>query len=191
MPNHLCPYQLPANKSHHTEPYSLQINEDTLAIIYKAHWKKLYYICYNKLEDKDMAMDMVHDLFKSLWERRNDLIINDSIEKYLLRAVKFQISTYFRVKVQQERNLGESMRYQNDTDTVTEKQVAFSFLKKELNDLVEQLPERCRLIYRLSRESGLNNRQIASSLLLSEKTVENQITKALSFIRHHLAAYKN
>lgn len=160
-------------------------------MVYKAYWKKLYYLCYQKLEDKDLAMDMVHDLFKSLWERRNELVITDSIEKYLVRSVKFQISTYFRVKVQQERNLGESMRYQHDTDIVTEKQVAFSFLRKELNDLVEQLPERCRLIYKLSRESGLNNRQIAASLLLSEKTVENQMTKALSFIRHHLAAYKN
>ena len=83
------------------------------------------------------------------------------------------------------------MRYCKDTDLVTEKHVAFNFLTKEIASLVEKLPERCKLVYRLSRENGMNNRQIASSLLLSEKTVENQLTKALSFIRQHLAAYKN
>ncbi|AOM80898.1 hypothetical protein BFS30_19840 [Pedobacter steynii] len=168
-----------------------QINEETFALVYKIYWKKLYYLCYQKLQDQDLSKDMVHDLFRSIWERRNELQISDSIEKYLVRSIKFKISTYFREKIQQERNLEESMRYCKDTDLVTEKQVAFSFLTKEIASLVEKLPERCQQIYRLSRENGMNNRQIAASLLLSEKTVENQITKALSFIRQHLSAYKN
>ncbi|NQX41357.1 RNA polymerase sigma-70 factor, ECF subfamily [Pedobacter steynii] len=174
-----------------TEKASFEITEETFALVYKTHWKKLYYLCYHKLQDQDLSKDMVHDLFRSIWERRETLIISDSIEKYLVRSVKFKISTYFREKIQQERNLEESMRYCKDTDLVTEKHVAFNFLTKEIASLVDKLPERCKLVYRLSRENGMNNRQIASSLLLSEKTVENQLTKALSFIRQHLADYKN
>lgn len=169
----------------------LQIDEETFALIYAKFWKKLYYLCYQKLNDKDLAQDMVHDLFESIWERRNTLVISDSIEKYLVKSVKYKISGYFRERIQQERNLEESLLYAKEAEAVTEKQVAFSFLSRELNTLVDELPERCRLIYRLSRERGLNNRQIASSLLVSEKTVENQITKALSYIRHRLRQYKN
>lgn len=169
---------------------SFQINEETFAVIYKTHWKKLYYTCYQKLQDKDLAQDLVHDLFQSIWERRNELVIEDSIEKYLVRSIKFKISTYYRVKKQREINLNESMRYHPEADLITEKHVSFNMLSQKVNMLVDRLPERCKAIYRLSREGGLNNRQIASSLLVSEKTVENQITKALNFIRHRLADYK-
>lgn len=174
-----------------TEKNVLRINEDTFALMYKQFWKKLYYLCHQKLNDKELAQDMVHDLFKSVWERRNDLIISDSLEKYLVKSIKYKISGYFREKIQQDKNLEESLLYTNEAEAVTEKQVAFSFLSRELNTLVDELPERCKLIYKLSRERGLNNRQIASSLLVSEKTVENQITKALSYIRHRLRQYKN
>jgi RNA polymerase sigma-70 factor (ECF subfamily) len=173
------------------ESGAFQINEKTFANIYKVHWKKLYYTCYQKTQDKDLSQDMVHDLFKSIWERRKELIIEDSIEKYLVRSIKFKISSYYRAKSQQELNLSESMRYHTEADLSTEKQVAFSMLSQKVNRLVDRLPERCQAIYRLSRENGLNNRQIASSLLVTEKTVENQITKALSFIRNRLAEYKN
>lgn len=169
----------------------LHIDEASFVLIYDRFWKRLYYLCYQKLNDKDLAQDMVHDLFESIWERRDALVISDSIEKYLVRSIKYKISGYFREKVQQERNLEASMRYTKEAEVVTEKQVAFSFLSRDLNMLVDELPERCRLIYKLSRERGLNNRQIASSLLVSEKTVENQITKALSYIRHKLRQYKN
>jgi RNA polymerase sigma-70 factor (ECF subfamily) len=174
-----------------SEKNVLRVNEDTFALIYKQFWKKLYYLCYQKLGDKDLAQDLVHDLFRSIWERREALVISDSIEKYLVRSIKFKISGYFREKIQQERNLEESQLYVRESEAVTEKQVAFSFLSQELTHLVDKLPERCRLIYKLSRESGLNNREIASSLLVSEKTVENQITKALSYIRQRLSQYNN
>jgi len=176
---------------HLEEEDILQINEQTFVLIYNSFWKKLYYLSFQKVNDRNVAEDMVHDLFKSLWERREELIISDSIEKYLVKSIKYKISAYFREKIQQERNLEAAMLYKVDAEVVTEKQVGFSFLSKELYTLVDRLPERCKLIYKLSRESGLNNRQIASSLLVSEKTVENQITKALSFIRYRLRQYKD
>ena len=52
---------------------------------------------------------MVHDFFKSIWERRNELVISDSIEKYLVRSIKYKISGYFRESIQQKRNLEESL----------------------------------------------------------------------------------
>jgi len=169
----------------------LRVNGDTFELIYKQFWKKLYYLCYQKIGDSEIAQDLVHDLFRSVWERRRELIITDSIEKYLVRSIKYKISGYFREKIQQERNLGESQLYVRESESVTEKQVAYSFLSQELKVLVERLPERCRLIYKLSREDGLNNREIAASLLVSEKTVESQITKAMSYIRQRLGQYKN
>lgn len=173
------------------QKHVLRVNEDTFELIYKQFWKKLYYLCYQKIGDSEIAQDLVHDLFRSVWERRTELIITDSIEKYLVRSIKYKISGYFREKVQQERNLEASQLYVIESEAVTEKQVAYNFLSKDLKLLVDRLPDRCRLIYKLSREEGLNNQEIAASLLVSEKTVENQITKAMSYIRQRLGQYKN
>ncbi|MBB1643911.1 hypothetical protein A9970_08055 [Sphingobacterium sp. UME9] len=170
---------------------SLCIDKDSFEMIYIQFWKKLYYLAHQKLADSDLAQDMVHDVFRSIWERREELVISDSIEKYLVRSIKYKISGYFRERIQQERNMEASLLYVNESESVTEKQVAYNLLSTEVNMLVEKLPERCREVYKLSRESGLNNREIASTLLVSEKTVENQITKALSFLRLGLNKYRN
>ncbi|QEC73898.1 sigma-70 family RNA polymerase sigma factor [Arachidicoccus ginsenosidivorans] len=60
-------------------------------------------------------------------------------------------------------------------------------LQEEILQAANQLPDKCRLIYKLSRENGYSNKKIASVLSLSEKTVENQITRALHFLRKKLS----
>jgi RNA polymerase sigma-70 factor (ECF subfamily) len=60
-----------------------------------------------------------------------------------------------------------------------------ALFKKSLN----KLPERCREIFELSRFQGLKNREIAEMLHLSEKTVENQMTKAIRILKEELKDY--
>jgi len=55
--------------------------------------------------------------------------------------------------------------------------------------LVNQLPCRCREVYRLSQEQGKNNKEIAAVLLISEKTVEYHLYKAISFLRTNLQQF--
>ena len=59
--------------------------------VYNLYWKKLYSICYKSIEDPDIAKDLVQDIFISLWERQEELIINDSLERYLVKAAKFKV----------------------------------------------------------------------------------------------------
>ncbi|MFW9614709.1 MAG: sigma-70 family RNA polymerase sigma factor, partial [Macellibacteroides fermentans] len=56
-------------------------------------------------------------------------------------------------------------------------------------EVVEQLPEQCRNIFKLSRESGLKNQEIADKLNLSVRTVETQLYRALKNIKNHLYEY--
>ena len=59
----------------------------------------------------------------------------------------------------------------------------FDELKSRLETLVSNLPEKCRLVYKLSREQGLSQKQIAREYGISEKTVEAHIGKALKALR--------
>jgi RNA polymerase sigma-70 factor (ECF subfamily) len=74
----------------------------------------------------------------------------------------------------------------NPENNAADRSLLFHELELQIQELVQRLPEKCRLIYHLSREEGLNNKEIAYHLEIAEKTVENQLTKALSRIRDGL-----
>ena len=154
--------------------------------IYGLYSKKLLNIAYNQLHDKTEAENIVQDVFCSLWERKNELQINGPIKNYLVRAVRLAVFSHIRKKVGREqldlqinRN---NPRYKNSV----EEDVRFNELIEKTNGLVSQLPPRRQEIYRLSSEWLMTNKEIALALVISKKTVDSQLTKALKFLRKNL-----
>ena len=79
-------------------PLTKSINEATFTEVYNTCWEKVFAICYNHTHDVEVAKELVQEIFKSLWERRENLQINVSLERYLLRAAKLKVSEYSRNK---------------------------------------------------------------------------------------------
>ena len=78
----------------------------------------------------------------------------------------------------------ENLAAQTPTsDISTEKQVSFDELQHELTALVHSLPEKCQLVYKLSREAGYSQKEIAHHLSISEKTVESHLSRAVKTLR--------
>ena len=73
-------------------------------------------------------------------------------------------------------------RYEN----AVEEKVAFNELLDKTNSLISQLPPRRQTIYRLCTEHLMSNKEIANQLIISEKTVDSQLTKAVKFLRKNL-----
>lgn len=152
--------------------------------LYNRYWSKLFNVAVNKL-DKDLATaeELVQDIFMDLWLRRKDLRIKGNLASYLAVALKYKvIDTRIKKKrlvVYKAWSVGKfSIR-----DTTTEQQLQFRELKRKLELVVQDLPERSRLIYTLSRESGCSNKEIACKLSISPKTVEAHLTRITSLIR--------
>ena len=160
--------------------------------LYEENAKKLFVICYSRIRNREEAEEIVQDIFKSVWERREAINNRDgSIERYLTRAVKLKTIDYFRKQTREIRHLSDNPEDICGGEHCTENQFNFMELKRRVTYLVDQLPNMCREVYRLSREKGLSNREIASTLLISEKTVESHMTKALSHLRKNLANYSS
>jgi RNA polymerase sigma-70 factor (ECF subfamily) len=85
-----------------------------------------------------------------------------------------------RLKIQEE----ELLFYMEEKTSVIEQE-----LENKLNEVLNQLPDRCRQIFVLSRFENKKNREIAEELDISVKAVEKQITKALSTIRTEMKDY--
>lgn len=166
----------------------VSINRRTFELLYDEHWSKVYAICYNNLRDSEAARELVQDIFRSLWERRDDLQIADC-GRYLIRAAKLKTFEYIRNKVSQQKHLESSLQNASMSINCTEEQVHFNELKSQVNTLVDTLPPQCKRVFKLSREQGLSNRDIANQLLISERAVEYHITKALGVLKISLSAF--
>ena len=171
----------------HTAPF--KIDEKTFRDVYLRHWEQVFGVCYNNLRDSEVAKGMVQDIFKSLWERREELEITVSIERYLLRSAKFKVFEYLRNNKIRQEHAQEAVAYECAAANCTENDVLYNSLKEKVIGLVDTLPCQCRNVFKMSREQGLSNKEIASSLLISERAVEYHITRALSTLKTNLSEY--
>ncbi|MCF0072930.1 RNA polymerase sigma-70 factor [Dyadobacter sp. CY261] len=158
-------------------------HESGFTELYNRYWKTLLVIATNKTGDLDEAEEIVQDIFVSLWRRKEELKLTSSLKNYLAVSVKYRV-----IKSLAKQNLksrfGDDRSFQYDLiDDSTQQWLEFEELQRRLSDLVAELPEKCRLVYKMSRESGYSQRQIAEELGISEKTVEAHLGKALKTLR--------
>jgi RNA polymerase sigma-70 factor (ECF subfamily) len=164
-------------------------NENALKFIYQRYWERLFISAYNFLHDKEACEDIIQEVFISLWEKRETVTITTSLPSYLFAAVRYQAFHILKKKIANAEHSVhlELQSHANETEMVLDAKE----LQSRLNVAVENLPEKCRNIYKLSREQHLSNKQIAENLGVSSKTVENQVTIALRKLRFVLSDLKS
>lgn len=166
-----------------------QDSQKAFEMLYHRHWENLYKTAFGLLKESNASKDIVQDIFVWVWQKRNQLEIQ-SLPAYLKAAVKFKVANFIR-----SGNIRESFFKDVSKHTIAanapeaEEITEIKELKSIIINAVELLPDKCRTIYKLSRNEDLTNKQIAERLGLSVKTVEAQITIALRRIRAALDPY--
>jgi RNA polymerase sigma-70 factor (ECF subfamily) len=158
-------------------------DQGAFAEIYSRYWNKLMAIAYNHTKDKSAAQEIVQELFIGLWNRRDQLEILN-IGNYLATAIKFSI--YKQIDKEKRRREVENNGTGFYNYSEDEEKIEAKFLQEYINGLVEQLPEKCRLVFNYSRVQGLSIPEIANEMNISEKTVEGHLTKGLKTIKSNL-----
>jgi RNA polymerase sigma-70 factor (ECF subfamily) len=156
-------------------------DENAFTELYNRYWQKLFAIAYNRLKEAETAEDIVHDVFAGLWANRGRIRI-ESLENYLATATKYLVLAKIKRKIN-ERSFAASAGSAPVIEMTVESSVHYKQILELVYQEVETLPEKCRLIFKCSRNDGLTTKQIAGRLHLSPKTVENQLTKALNRLK--------
>lgn len=151
--------------------------------LYGYYWKPMLLVAWNHTKDKILAEDIVHEVFMALWEKRSLREI-DSVAGFLTTAVKFSIFKHYQ-KEQRRRELDNELP-PPVTIVNDESRLDALFLSEYLAGLVEELPEKCRIVFKHSRDDGLKNAEIAQLLQVSEKAVEANLTRALKTLRKRI-----
>ncbi len=172
-----------------TGPDTATINAKVIERLYHEQAAKLFRLCFKLVGDMNEAENIIHDVFESVWKRRDSIRITVSLEAYLTQAVKLQALKYFRERAQHE-EVNSTLDNIVISEKTTEQQVLYNELTGELRLLVGRMPNQCRRVYQMSHEQGLNNREIASALFISESAVEQHKAKAKSLLQKGLSDFR-
>lgn len=152
--------------------------------VFEQHYNPLCKYAFSFIKEKDICEDIVQDVFARIWETRRDLVVIDGIKFYLFKAVRNNCLTYLR---REQRLPVSSLNEMEDTWPVAGTEIDYGDginYKALLGKGIDQLPPKCKEVFLLSHLGDLSNQQVADNLGISIKTVNNQLWKALKFLKN-------
>jgi RNA polymerase sigma-70 factor (family 1) len=152
--------------------------------LFKEYSSRLYRFAYSYLKSEAEAEELVQEVFTIIWEKRAELKEELSFKSFLFTIAFNIIRKHFRTKAYLSDYLKSETS--DDLDMQTSDKITYDSLYKYLNELIDQLPTRRKEIFIKSRLNGQSIREIAEEMNISHKTVENQLSDALKFIRTNL-----
>ena len=152
--------------------------------LYNEYSGRLYRFSYGYLKSRDEAEELVQEVFTIIWEKRTTLKEELSFKSFLFTITFNIIKKHFRTKSYLSEFFKNDMG--SEVDTQTSQNITYNSLYQYITELVNQLPERRKEIFIKSRFEGLSIKEIAEKMKISHKTVENQLSDALKFIRTNL-----
>ena len=166
----------------HTIFQAIQSDQrEALNCLFGQYFDSLCYFANSYLLDPMLSEEVVSDVFFNLWVKRKTLSISGSIKPYLFKATRNQAISYLRRPSLAYAPLVDDIRQARTLEP--DALLIHQETKQHWQNLVDRLPSRCKLIFTLHREEDFTYREIADLLNLSEKTVENQMGKALKHLR--------
>ncbi|MDR6784636.1 RNA polymerase sigma-70 factor (family 1) [Pedobacter africanus] len=154
-------------------------DERVLTEIYNRYWDKMLAVAYNRLGNQEEAEECVQDVLYKFWKLRADFsLAKVDLSNYLARAIRNQ-SFNILDRRYRERVKSENYTPAKDINLLSpERQLMIRELQEQINSSINSLPPQCQIVFKLSRQDGLSNKEIAEKLNLSENTVKSHIKKA-------------
>jgi RNA polymerase sigma-70 factor (ECF subfamily) len=159
-------------------------NKQALEVLFRENYSELCNYAFRYLKSTEEAEEIVQETFFRLWNKKSGLNIKKSLKSYLYTSVR-------NLCIEHGRHLQIKQKYVNDQKTTEypptpQKILEANQLEILLKNALEKLPERCRKIFRMSRNDGMKYSEIAEKLSISVKTVEADMGQTLKVLRNTL-----
>lgn len=164
-------------------------NKNAFERLFKTYYQALHGYALSVIKDADEAEEVVQNMFYTIWIKRETVQIHTSIKSYMYRTIHNDCLNrikHNKVKALYADEYKSSMAggFADSSKLMDAKE-----LEKKINLAIDNLPEQCGLVFRLSRMQHLKYAEIAEQLEISVKTVENHMGKALKILREQLKDY--
>lgn len=155
--------------------------------IYHRYKRLLYTHAYQRLRNEAEVDDIIHELFTTLWLKRDSIQFNTNLSGYLYTAVRNRILDYVAHQKVASTYLSSFAGFLNQSENFTD----FLLREKQLSALIDKeiaaLPLKMRAVFELSRRENLSHEEIANRLGITKKTVKSQVNNALKILRSRLS----
>lgn len=153
--------------------------------VFSKYSNKLYQFSLSYLKSEADAEEIVQDVFLKLWEKRKAIKTETSFQSYLFTITLNYIKRHFNRKARADKYKHELAGQFFSNDQV-ESSISYQDLLNKLDRLIDRLPEKRKRIFIERKQHEKPVKQIAEELGITPKTVENQLTRALNFLRSEL-----
>lgn len=189
QPNFILSITLPDNEK---ELLALiaEGHEPAFRVLYDRYWEKLFNYLVHITKSREIAEEIVADVFLKLWTGRDLLQNIQHMDGFLRKVAYNKAMDFFKIASRDarlQRIIAEGMS--EAAESGTDGRLLDNEYQHILREAIRQLSPQRRLIFNLSREAGLTHEQIARQLNLSRHTVRNSMAEALKSIRQYLLKY--
>jgi len=157
--------------------------------LFKSHYSYLCNFAQQYVEDMDTAQDICQKVFITLWEKRASIDSKQSIKSYLFTAVKNRCLNHIRDHKKYRSRVLDldcgDIEIAADEVDLEDAQA----LKNKIEQVLNSLPEKCKMVFEMSRYQGMKYREIAEELGIAQKTVEAHMSKAMKILREELKGF--
>jgi len=166
------------------------LTEQVFEDLFRSRFKPLVSYAMRFVRDMETARAIVQDAFTGLWEKRATVDTGREIAAYLTTTVRNRCLNYLRDEKKYNRDLIELEGLLSDeADRMPSDRIEMAQLELQIKTAIGELPVKCREVFELSRFHNMKYQQIALQLGISVKTVETQMSRALSHLKTRLALY--
>lgn len=154
-------------------------NHSAFEELYNAYFKKSYSLAWYFVKSKESVEDIVAEVFLTIWKNRDTLPQINDWDSYLYVTIRNQAFAYLKQTKKMPAGSSDfiSIEFFSENNNPEEQ-----LLKQEfdiiLNKALNELPDRCKMIYYLVREEKQSYKQISAALNISERTINTQMTIA-------------
>ena len=157
--------------------------------LFRDQYDALFRFAFRFVSQRETAEELVQDAFVALWEKRQSIQVTSSLSAYLFSSVRNRAFNHLKSHYHQRTQAFdpkdlERLNPYSDSD-LTDQAALIAVVQQG----ILSLPERCRIIFQLSRQAGLTYEEIAEELGISKETVKSQIKIALQKLRLFLGGY--
>lgn len=160
-------------------------SKEGFRLLYERYASGIQSFAYNYLREKHDAEELVQDVFLKIWEKRATLNHTANVRAFIFKIAINAIYDFIKRKNIQQAFQDFVASTQNTSDETWE-QVVHNDMISQINEITAQMPEQRLKIFKLSKEQGLTNEEIAEKMGLSKRTIENQLYRAICYLKKNL-----
>ena len=164
-------------------------DQSALEDLFNYYYPRLYNFSKSFLKLEDGIDDILQEVFIKIWQTRKDISNISTFNSYVFTITRNLLLNELRRQLNAKKTKDEILNLSLAEEYQNFEQTEFKELQEKLDLEINNLPEKQKTIFILSRKEGLSHKEIAEKLNISTKTVEYHISQSIKFLKERISEY--